>query len=243
MRPRAGITTVHLLLIVVIIIVVAVVLWPVFTPSHGGNTRQARCTSNMKQIGLAMMQYVQDYDEHYPFVDPRVGLAKKDGWESYWSYILQPYIKSASVFHCPTQKKGPLGASAGMSHDYIAACYSGRADSIWLFGCRNGRGVPDSKPATMAQVKSPATVIAVYESGADEIKGQCRGYFTQAWMGDDPAAPMPHSDGGSFCFGDGHVKWYRTAGLVWSGPGPGPGKYYDIEPYKFSVRKDADPRP
>lgn len=59
------------------------------------NARRASCQSNLKQIALGLMQYVQDYDEKLP---PAKG----------WIDLLQPYVKSEQIFKCPevTDSKG-----------------------------------------------------------------------------------------------------------------------------------------
>jgi len=246
MRKKTGFTLIELLVVIAIIAILAAILFPVFARARE-KARQATCQSNLKQIGLGIMQYVQDYDERYPFVDQNVGLAYTNGWQSYWSYILEPYLKSNAIFHCPSSKKNttlPAALAAGVSHDYLAPCIPSPAATLGYFGLFGSVDYVyggTSTPATVAEVKAPANVIAVYEGADSLVQGQCQGYFTPQLMGDDPANyPMPHSDGGQFVFGDGHVKWFRTAGLTWSGP-TGFGGYFNIEPYKISVLKNYEP--
>jgi prepilin-type processing-associated H-X9-DG protein len=60
-----------------------------------GTTRS--CQTNLKQIGLSMMQYVRDYDEKYPPA-------------SRWAQVLGPYHKRghgiSAGFTCPTEQAG-----------------------------------------------------------------------------------------------------------------------------------------
>src|SRR4028118_675254 len=60
-----GFTLIELLVVIAIIAILAAILFPVFSRARE-NARRASCMSNLKQIGLGVMQYVQDYDERYP---------------------------------------------------------------------------------------------------------------------------------------------------------------------------------
>jgi prepilin-type N-terminal cleavage/methylation domain-containing protein len=59
---RTGFTLIELLVVIAIIAILAAILFPVFARARE-NARKSNCASNLKQMGLAIMQYVQDYDE------------------------------------------------------------------------------------------------------------------------------------------------------------------------------------
>ena len=61
-----GFTLIELLVVIAIIGILAAILFPVFSRARE-NARRTSCMSNLKQLGLAAMQYVQDYDGRYPF--------------------------------------------------------------------------------------------------------------------------------------------------------------------------------
>src|SRR5476651_129734 len=62
---KRGFTLIELLVVIAIIAVLAAILFPVFAQARE-KARQTSCLSNEKQLGLAVMQYVQDYDEMTP---------------------------------------------------------------------------------------------------------------------------------------------------------------------------------
>lgn len=65
MKRRDAFTLIELLVVIAIIAILAAILFPVFSKVRE-KARLTSCISNMKQQGLAVMQYVQDYDERYP---------------------------------------------------------------------------------------------------------------------------------------------------------------------------------
>ena len=64
-RTRRGFTLIELLVVIAIIAILAAILFPVFAQARE-KARNAACLSNCKQLGTAVMLYVQDYDEVYP---------------------------------------------------------------------------------------------------------------------------------------------------------------------------------
>ncbi len=89
MKRSKGFTLIELLVVIAIIAILAAILFPVFAQARE-KARQITCVSNEKQIGLAILQYTQDNDEHYPFnqyKDP-------NGLLHDWGNAVYPYIKN-----------------------------------------------------------------------------------------------------------------------------------------------------
>jgi len=104
---RKGFTLIELLVVIAIIAILAAILFPVFAQARE-KARAISCLSNMKQIGLAVYQYGQEYDEkliksYFAFPDNLAWTANAGAALQYtWRYAAYPYIKSAGVFACPS---------------------------------------------------------------------------------------------------------------------------------------------
>jgi prepilin-type N-terminal cleavage/methylation domain-containing protein/prepilin-type processing-associated H-X9-DG protein len=111
---RAGFTLIELLVVIAIIAILAAILFPVFAKARE-KARQASCQSNMKQLGIAVMQYVQDFDESYPprYMDYCNDLPACTSYTRYqWTSLIRPYVKqngggnnggtTQGVFMCPS---------------------------------------------------------------------------------------------------------------------------------------------
>jgi len=97
---RRGFTLIELLVVIAIIAILAAILFPVFAQARA-KARQASCLSNMKQLGLAMMMYTQDYDETYPMsYYYRNGANSGNGYIQ-WSGLIRPYVQNNGIFVCP----------------------------------------------------------------------------------------------------------------------------------------------
>jgi prepilin-type N-terminal cleavage/methylation domain-containing protein len=91
-EKRLGFTLIELLVVIAIIAILAAILFPVFARARE-NARRASCANNLKQIGLGILQYVQDYDEKIPFasiynIAPASPTGEQDG--TTWRNLIFP---------------------------------------------------------------------------------------------------------------------------------------------------------
>ena len=106
-RPRAGFTLIELLVVIAIIAILAAILFPVFAQARAA-ARKTACTSNMKQLGLALMSYASDYDATMP-----PSQLPAAGANVSWPTMLFPYVKNEGVFVCPDGEKGLIARVLG----------------------------------------------------------------------------------------------------------------------------------
>jgi prepilin-type N-terminal cleavage/methylation domain-containing protein len=164
-RWRRAFTLIELLVVIAIIAILAAILFPVFAQARD-KARAAACLSNAKQLGTALMMYVQDYDETYFFQTAGQALNYGAGpWgTSYrtsirWTIEHLPYLKNEGVFKCPSDKVrnrwfvAAPGASNGNGTPW--ACSYG--PNLHIFNYPSG-GV------SMAQIQAPANKLLVTEA-------------------------------------------------------------------------------
>jgi len=204
---RRGFTLIELLVVIAIIAILAAILFPVFAQARE-KARAASCLSNVKQIGLAIMQYQQDYDETYPgaFKDAPGGARTR------WSQLIMPYTKNYGIFRCPSQ-----GGTKGMTNDNLENAANVAANRDIASGCAGntrpcgvnysynciitadgsqffqGVGSPDGSDASGAggaDVEAPAETILITDARHQDNNWDGRStdvkagtYYTHNWSG------------------------------------------------------------
>jgi len=178
-KSRAGFTLIELLVVIAIIAILAAILFPVFAKVRE-KARQISCLNNEKQLGIAMLQYIQDNDEQYPLLELYNECAQPacTNWEPTWGYAIYPYVKSAAVFYCPDDPLdwADLGAStypAYLGEYDIAAGYGGA--QYLGYGMNVALNTNWTVPATLAQVNNPSSTLAFSEDSLTTVAGESAG--------------------------------------------------------------------
>ncbi len=201
-RNANGFTLIELLVVVAIVAVVAAILFPVFSGVRERGRRTV-CQSNLKQLALAMQQYVQDNNGAYP-VYPN------------WGYGVYSYTKNAQVFRCtdhpPYEAAGfgdfsspnPYNTMNSRLADYIYD--ESRLDSFsYGDGWERYDAVYESKIATPATIWLNMDAYDFYSISTNGIGEYARRIATSC--GRHFNGSTIHSGGGDYSYLDGHVKW------------------------------------
>ncbi|RYX82281.1 DUF1559 domain-containing protein [bacterium] len=215
-------TLIELLVVIAIIAILAAILFPVFARARE-NARRSSCQSNEKQLGLGILQYVQDYDEKYPALTRRYGTTYYNGGQvgwTYWQFAVQPYIKSGQLFSCPSNNGSlKMGSAPGVFTQDMA--YSGNPIGCgsgpypWEGSTTTGQGIFGgdlSGGVSLAEIQNVASTIMVAENmGADFI------YPDEGANWSKDRLFGGHLSTSNFLYADGHVKSLRPLNTIVGG--------------------------
>ena len=211
---KRGFTLIELLVVIAIIAILAAILFPVFAKARA-KARQTSCLSNHKQLALAILMYVQDYDEHmmflcanYPdYLSPPATWQHGYGYTRWWEN-LEPYTKMIPAY--PNKADGtilfcadypanhPVNPNSYGYNGYYLGYYYNPASTIFRFsGMKIG------------EVEVPAESILLgprYCWAGDSLQRALTVYW---------CLPNVHNNGDNYCFVDGHAKWMNLKGYQW----------------------------
>lgn len=228
---RSGFTLIELLVVIAIIAILAAILFPVFSRARE-QARKTACLSNSRQIGLALMMYVQDWDETYPWGVPScsapagtVGFATDTPMGK-----LHPYIKNANVWNCPSEAIAnripnllQFGNLAGWCcwpwrfPGEFAGIYISIGYNDHLLRNQDCNWSADRPPRKMSQVVAPAETVAFADSYFFSNCCGARIIFPNAMWSNHYRDPdhrsvskhTRHMGGNNLIFADGHAKWMQ----------------------------------
>ena len=227
-KKRSAFTLIELLVVIAIIAILAAILFPVFARARE-NARRSSCTSNLKQIGLGIIQYAQDYDEKLPrnWVGSNGTDYNGNPIGVKWMDMVQPYIKSTQLFNCPSDSVGLPYRTAPLNTFPLTTPANRGANELGSYGWNStyfnagadATGLADTK--TLAQIDAVSTTANVVElqpavgggaSGNASIdwgnRGDGLGVNVNKTVSPPRFGPVTarHLDTSNVLFTDGHVK-------------------------------------
>ncbi len=199
MGKRRGFTLIELLVVIAIIAILAAILFPVFARARE-KARQTSCLSNVKQLGLGVMMYAQDYDEVLPVShNPEVPSDANN-----WYEVIMPYVKNQQIFTCPSASNQWLGY--GWNYDVL-----GYGSSSYCQEC------------PLARLERPADILMIVDAGNYIVYHPNR--YGNQWY--DPPTDntlfnynyqgVRHNGGSNIAFCDGHAKWMQAQAWLTGG--------------------------
>ena len=196
---RAGqkaFTLIELLVVIAIIAILAAILFPVFARARE-NARRSSCQSNLKQIGLGLIQYSQDYDETVPRSSFN-GYYGASGDPTYkWMDAIFPYVKSEQLFVCPSDASlngASLDANPPTPVSFKNHPGDGSKGSGYEYGSYGANNAySDGDPAAIAPF-AQATKLSSFESPA-----------TTVWIGETTSTA--NTDGGGSVITNDHFRY------------------------------------
>ena len=225
-NSNRGFTLIDLLVVVAIISLLAAILFPVFARARE-NARRASCMSNLKQIGLGFMMYVQDYDERFPmayyYSNPAdwcngggqtqtdstkpghlfvVSNGCKSGHWITFQDVIYPYTKSVQVFVCPSATYGQNDGSLQLSYGYN----------------RKISKIGSPTPVALADVREASKLVMILDYNTQWNLYPNGNDYSDWAKQQNPSASViriwPHLGGGNIGYADGHVKWSKKGALL-----------------------------
>lgn len=200
---RNGFTLIELLVVIAIIAILAAILFPVFARARE-NARRASCQSNLKQIGLGVIQYTQDYDEAMPPTDADASRYALSGLR------IGTYTKSDQLLRCPSDSNTTAVVRNISNTGDVPNSYYVPMDEFDV-PTSAGWGVFGNNAAvSVADFPNTAQTIMVAERNANEADWHIsRDTATPSGGNSQDASSRVtnrHLDTAVFLFVDGHVK-------------------------------------
>jgi prepilin-type N-terminal cleavage/methylation domain-containing protein/prepilin-type processing-associated H-X9-DG protein len=212
---KRGFTLIELLVVIAIIAILAAILFPVFGRARE-NARRSSCQSNMKQIGLGIAQYTQDFDEKMPVAYWTPAANQQMSWKD----AIQPYVKSKQLFACPSNPVNNVGTYQSVGA--MPSSYSPNSTQLQgAFGSSGGTADAGSTPAfSISTFQFASSTIQVCESTfTNSDYNICNAYFgvtnrTSAGNQGSTYQYNGHLSMGNYLFADGHVKAMKALSTV-----------------------------
>jgi prepilin-type N-terminal cleavage/methylation domain-containing protein len=201
LTSRSGFTLIELLVVIAIIAILAAILFPVFMNAKAAGQR-TKCLSNMREIGMAIMNYSNDWQSNTPFAYEYNG-NMQDWTNLCWRGYILRYTKSKGIFSCPIKTVEPhLDRNKDPNSHYGINTYL-----FWNYWVAAGK--PEHRGWwNLGQVPLPSKTIMICENHDGDFAGEP---WNNGETNEDGAFWPYHGDekhkGGCFIFNDGHAKW------------------------------------
>lgn len=165
------------MVVISLISLLTALLFPAFLSARG-KARQISCASNLRQIGMGMATYIQDYDGYYPYATTVSGQVFPQGWEShfprfaadiprihFFHEVLQPYLQSPRLFACPADSGTLRDEATNVPIDAFPSSYEKYRTSYFYLSLLAACHFHESRPPTSATSLMVVTDMAGHWHG------------------------------------------------------------------------------
>ncbi|MBW3623216.1 MAG: DUF1559 domain-containing protein [Armatimonadetes bacterium] len=197
---RRGFTLIELLVVIAIIAILAAILFPVFAKARE-RARQTSCLNNLKQIGIAVNLYTDDWEGEYPSghlvgenEEEHETPGEEHEEEPSWREALMPHLKSEGVFRCPSDDS-----------DFITSYLLNGWFSDAVEGTKHN----------VSDIRNPAETVMLVERDHEALtqKKEPEEADYHPWLPLNDWKPTladkRHNGGSNYAFADSHVRWHR----------------------------------
>ena len=204
---RRAFTLIELLVVIAIIAILAAILFPVFAQARE-KARATSCLSNLKQSALAVLQYLQDYDETFP-MSVYLGFNPQPCAFTMLAAI-EPYVKNRQIYQCPSEPKALdidaafrlLGLPGGECGGFTWASYNFNY-AVFEDGPNNPLTGANDPVVKLAEINYPVETVMNYDGN---LAAQSACNFS---LFDSPVLGR-HNDFSNASFVDGHSRVVRV---------------------------------
>lgn len=221
LNQSGAFSLIELLVVIAIIALLAAMLFPVFSQARA-KARQTTCTSNLRQLSLALLAYTEDSDECLPFF----AYNDRNHLGDDWQVSMHSYVKNADIWQCPDASdyatSGVYCRSFGLPYmrEPSGYSYNETAAASTTSGQIDPDGPTNGKPfspAYLSQCGHPAQTLMFMDKGYGALFTpwtQWEARTQHACQAEDRSVPGPHQQGKNVAFADGHVKWMKGQAII-----------------------------
>lgn len=165
-RLRNGFTLIELLVVIAIIAILAAILFPVYS-STKAKALQSSCSSNIKQIVMALIRYADDWNGTLPGLNAFGDLVDASNTKPNRGPLWQ-YVKSTEVFKCPAQiwKRNPINSLSPHKFNYTYTMNG------YMTIAERDRGLADYVGEKVSKSRNPSRTILLVDENCDETKNE-----------------------------------------------------------------------